>query len=158
MHYHRRWDVEISFDEIKTHQCATLKGQMPTIFRSKKSELVEQELYAMLIAYNLVRDLMYQSANQYDKDPLLLSFLDSLQLVIDIIRFINYINTELKDLQSEYLLYLISQSEIDRPRRNRVNPRVVKIKMSKFKRKNSTHKSEIRDLKKDLEIIVPKAA
>ena len=55
-------------------------------------------------------------------------------------------------------LYLISQSEIDRPRRNRVNPRVVKIKMSKFKRKNSTHKSEIRDLKKDLEIIVPKAA
>ena len=132
MHYHRRWDVEISFDEIKTHQCATLKGQMPTIFRSKKSELVEQELYAMLIAYNLVRDLMYQSANQYDKDPLLLSFLDSLQLVIDIIRFINYINTELKDLQSEYLLYLISQSEIDRPRRNRVNPRVVKIKMSKF--------------------------
>ena len=158
MHYHRRWDVEISFDEIKTHQCATLKGQMPTIFRSKKSELVEQELYGMLIAYNLVRDLMYQSANQYDKDPLLLSFLDSLQLVIDIIRFINYINTELKDLQSEYLLYLISQSEIDRPRRNRVNPRVVKIKMSKFKRKNSTHKSEIRDLKKDLEIIVPKAA
>ncbi|KST64181.1 hypothetical protein BC008_16200 [Mastigocoleus testarum BC008] len=54
MHYHRRWDVEISFDEIKTHQCATLKGQMPTIFRSKKSELVEQELYGMLIAYNLV--------------------------------------------------------------------------------------------------------
>jgi hypothetical protein len=37
-------------------------------------------------------------------------------------------------------------------------PRVVKIKMSKFKRKNSTHKSEIRDLKKDLEILPPKAA
>ncbi|KST62060.1 hypothetical protein [Mastigocoleus testarum] len=101
---------------------------------------------------------MYQSANQYEKDPLLLSFLNSLQLIIDIIQFVNYINPELKDLQSEYLLFLISQSEIDRPRRNRVNPRVVKIKMSKFKRKNPTHKSEIRDLKKDLEIIVPKAA
>jgi hypothetical protein len=62
------------------------------------------------------------------------------------------------EIQSEYLLLLISESEIDRPRRNRVNPRVVKIKMSKFKRKNSTHKSEIRDWKKDLEILLPKAA
>ncbi|BDA67814.1 hypothetical protein CAL7716_019800 [Calothrix sp. PCC 7716] len=57
-----------------------------------------------------------------------------------------------------YLLLLISESEIDRPRRNRVNQRVVKIKMSKFKRKNSTHKSETRDLNKDLEILTPKAA
>jgi len=32
IHYHKRWDVEISFDEIKTHQCVTLRGQMPTIF------------------------------------------------------------------------------------------------------------------------------
>lgn len=38
IHYHQRWEVEISFREIKTHQCATLKGQMPTIFRSKTSD------------------------------------------------------------------------------------------------------------------------
>ncbi|TBR56869.1 hypothetical protein B4U84_25790 [Westiellopsis prolifica IICB1] len=56
---------------------------MPTIFRSKKSQLVEQELYGMLIAYNLLRDLMYQAANKYGKDPLLLSFLESLQLVTE---------------------------------------------------------------------------
>src|SRR5579883_450340 len=158
IHYHKRWDVEISFDEIKNHQCATLKGQMPTIFRSKKSELVEQELYGMLIAYNLLRDLMYQASHKYDKDPLLLSFLESLRLVVDSIRFITYSSLDMRELQSEYLLLLISESEIDRPRRNRVNPRVVKIKMSKFKRKNSTHKSEIRDLKKDLEILPPKVA
>ena len=158
IHYHKRWDVEISFDEIKNHQCATLKGQMPTIFRSKKAELVEQELYGMLIAYNLLRDLMYQAANKYDKDPLLLSFLESLQLVVDAIRFISFSSRKLQEVQSEYLLLLISESDIDRPRRNRVNPRVVKIKMSKFKRKNSSHKSEIRDFKKDLEIVVPEAA
>jgi hypothetical protein len=158
IHYHRRWDIEISFDEIKTHQCATLKGQMPTIFRSKKSELVEQELYGMLMAYNLLRELMYQAANKYEKDPLILSFLESLQLVIDAVRFISYAQIELKVIQSEYLLKLISDSEIDRPQRNRINPRVVKIKMSKFQRKNSTHKSEIRDLKQDIEILAPKAA
>lgn len=131
---------------------------MPTIFRSKKPELVEQELYGMLIAYNLLRDLMYQAANKYDKNPLLLSFIESLQLVIDAIRFVTYCSLKLREVQSEYLLFLISESEIDRPRRNRVNPRVIKIKMSKFNRKNSTHKSEIRDLKKDLEILPPKAA
>lgn len=38
LHYHKRWDIEISFDKIKTNQCAKLKGQMPKIFRSKKSE------------------------------------------------------------------------------------------------------------------------
>jgi len=45
-HYHKRWDIELAFDEIKNRQCATLKGQTPTIFRSKTAELVKQELYA----------------------------------------------------------------------------------------------------------------
>jgi DNA transposition AAA+ family ATPase len=42
-------------------------------------------------------------------------------------------------------------------RRHKPNPRVVKIKMSKFKRKNSSHKSEIRDIEKDLKILPPQA-
>jgi len=130
---------------------------MPTIFRSKTSELVEQELYAMLIAYNLLRDLIYQSATEYNKNPLLLSFLESLQLVIDLVQFISHLSLRLREIQHQYLLSLISQSEIDRPRRKRINPRVVKIKMSKFKRKNSNHKSEIRDIEKDLEILPPQA-
>jgi hypothetical protein len=158
IHYHRRWEVETSFFEIKTRQCATLKGQMPTIFRSKTSELVEQELYAMLIAYNLLRDLIYESAIQYNQNPLLISFLETLQLFIDVVRFTNHLSLRFQETQYQYLLSLISQSEIDRPRRKRINPRVVKIKMSKFKRKNSSHKSEIRDLKKDLEILPPQAA
>jgi hypothetical protein len=52
-----------------------------------------------------------------------------------------------------YLLTLIADCDIDRPRRQRINPRVVKIKMSKFKRKNKTHKSEKRNLEKELKII-----
>ena len=54
-HYHCRWDIEISYDEIKTHQCATRRGQSPTLFRSKRPDLVQQELYAIMITYNLVR-------------------------------------------------------------------------------------------------------
>jgi len=42
----------------------------------------------------------------------------------------------------EYLLAVIADCEIDRPRRPRVSPRVVKVKVSKFKRKRDKHKSE----------------
>ncbi len=80
---------------------------------------------------------------KYDKSPLLLSFLESLQLVVDAVRFVTCASLKLREIQSEYLLFLISESEINRPRRNRVNPRVVKIKISKFKRKKSTYKSLI---------------
>ena len=56
-----------------------------------------------------------------------------------------------------YLLYLISESGIDRHRRGRENPRVVKVKSSKFKRKSGSDKSRIRNFEKDLEIL-PEAA
>lgn len=61
-HYHKRWDIELAFDEIKNRQCATLKGQLATVFRSKTAELVKQELYAILITYNCIRQLMCQAS------------------------------------------------------------------------------------------------
>ena len=78
IHYHKHWDIEIAYDEIKTHQCAALKGQMPTTIRSKRPDLVKHELYAMLIMYNLIRSLIYEAASKHGKEPLLISFLDSL--------------------------------------------------------------------------------
>jgi hypothetical protein len=37
----------------------------------------------MLTTYNLIRSLIYEAASRHDKDPLFISFLDSLQLIID---------------------------------------------------------------------------
>ena len=125
-HYHKRWGIEISYDEIKTHQCATLRGQAPTVLRSKRSELIEQELYALLISYNMTRWLMLQAADEYHVEPLDLSFLDCLQWIVDAVDKLEC---------HEYLRNLMSESTIDRPRRKRVNPRVIKVKMSKFRRK-----------------------
>ena len=39
-----------------------------------------------------------------------------------------------------YLISLMADTLINRPRRPRINDRVVKVKMSKFKRKTSQHK------------------
>lgn len=156
-HYHTRWDIEIAYDEIKTHQCATLRGQMPTIIRSKRSDLVEQELYAIVITYNMIRSLIHEAASTHGKDPRFISFLDTLQLIIDAVSFMSYTQGNEKNM-FDYLLELIADSTIDRPRRPRINPRVVKVKMSKFKRKRKTDKSEYRNFDNDVQILFQETA
>lgn len=162
IHYHKRWDIEIAFDEIKTHQCATLRGQAPTILRSKRADLVEQELYAILITYNLIRGLMCEATDQEGGDPLLISFLESLQIIIEGAPIQTHsgnmvscsvLNQKKNELQYKYTLKLIGNSLIDRPRRPRVNPRVVKVKMSNFKRRRKGDKTEYRNFEKELKII-----
>lgn len=157
--YHKRWDIELCFDEIKTHQCATLRGQMPTLMRSKRPDLVEQELYAMMILYNLIRELMLQAATSADQDPLALSFKHCLHIIIDAIPLMSKPGTAaLATQQQQYLLDLLAAADIDRPRRPRVNDRVIKVKMSKFKRKTRLHQSRSRNIENDLDIFIPEAA
>jgi hypothetical protein len=153
VHYHQRWDIEVAYDEIKTHQCATLRGQSPTTFRSKRPDLVEQELYALLIMYNAVRLLIYQAAVKQGKDPRFISFLDALQHIIDAAPIMTADTRGHTQDTFCHLLLVIADCDIDRPRRNRINRRVVKVKMSKFKRKNKKHKSENRDIEKELVIL-----
>jgi hypothetical protein len=153
LHYHRRWDLELAYDEIKTHQCATLRGQSPTTFRSKLPELVKQEIYALVITYNLVRTLIYQATAAQGHDPTAISFLETLQHLLDAAPVLTAATPAHREQKRQYVLSLIVDCRIDRPRRPRLNPRVVKVKMSKFARKNATHQSEVRDIVKDLQIV-----
>lgn len=54
--YHRRWQIETAFAEVKIQ----LNAQMT--LRSKTPELVRQEFYALLIAHTAIRRLMTQAA------------------------------------------------------------------------------------------------
>jgi hypothetical protein len=153
LHYHRRWDIEIAYDEIKTHQCVTLRGQAPTTFRSKLPDLVQQELYALAITYNLVRTLVSQAAAEHGQDPTTISFLDALQHILDAAPILTAAAPERRERKRQYLLALLADCQIDRPRRPRLNPRVVKVKMSKWGRKTADHHSEGRDLAQQLKII-----
>jgi hypothetical protein len=154
-HYHQRWEIEIAFDEIKTHQCARLRGQIPTIFRSKRPDLVKQELYALMITYTTMRLLMQRAAERAGKKPVEISFLDTLQAIIDAVPLFNWKEHPHPEQAMDYLLSVIAAYEIECARRPRINPRVVKVKMSKFARKNKTHRGEVRDFDKDLLIIAP---
>ena len=151
-HYHRRWDIEICYDEIKTHQCATLRGQAPTTFRSKLPELVQQEIYALAITYNLVRTLIAQAAKP-GQDPTAISFLEALQHLLDAAPLLTAATPDRREQKRSYLLTLLADCRIDRPRRPRVNPRVIKVKMSKWARKTADHRSEVRDLAQLLKIV-----
>jgi hypothetical protein len=74
--YHERWEIEMVVDELKTHQ----RGPA-TILRSKKPELVEQEIWGLLLTHYGVRHLMREAADQAELDPDRLSFVRSLRVV-----------------------------------------------------------------------------
>lgn len=151
--YHRRWEIEIAYYEIKTIQCATLKGQSATIFRSKRSDLVQQELYAILIMYNMVRLSILKAAQTFHQNPLSISFLDSLQWIIEASPQMLNASQKRKEQIQTYLQSLMAQSRIDRPRRARINPRVVKQRRSHFPRKRESDKEIKFNLEQDLQIM-----
>jgi Insertion element 4 transposase N-terminal/Transposase DDE domain len=74
--YHERWEVESVFDEFKTHM-----GASSTVLRSKTPDLVEQELWGMLMAHFAIRQLMDEAAWRKELDPDRLSFMNAVRVV-----------------------------------------------------------------------------
>ena len=74
--HHERWKAESVFDEFKTPMRST-----STVLRSKTPELVEQELWGLLLAHFAVRQLMEQAAWQRAIDPGRLSFTHVLRMI-----------------------------------------------------------------------------
>jgi Insertion element 4 transposase N-terminal/Transposase DDE domain len=74
--YHERWEAELVFDELKTHQ----RGA-GVILRSRKPELVEQEIWGLLLTHYGTRHLMREAADQADLDPDRMSFIRALRVI-----------------------------------------------------------------------------
>lgn len=74
--YHERWEIEGVFDEIKTH----LRGSS-TVLRSKTPELVQQELWGLLLAHFAIRQLMAEAAWRETLDPDRLSFMHAVRVI-----------------------------------------------------------------------------
>jgi hypothetical protein len=65
--YGQRWGAELNFRTVKTHLGM---GELVVL----SPEMAEREFYVGLLAYNLVRTLMWQSAQASGTDPQALSF------------------------------------------------------------------------------------
>lgn len=74
--YHERWEIEGVFDEFKTHLRAN-----STVLRSKTPELVQQELWGLLLAHFAIRQLMVQAAWPRGLDPDRLSFIHAVRVI-----------------------------------------------------------------------------
>lgn len=74
--YHERWEIESVFDEFKSH----LRGSS-TVLRSKTPELVQQELWGLLLAHFAVRQLIDQAAWNNGLDPDRLSFMHAVRVI-----------------------------------------------------------------------------
>jgi hypothetical protein len=78
--YHQRWELELVFDEMKTHQLGRPNGQKVGI-RAQKPSGVVQEIYALVLAHRVVRTLMAASALRVKVDPDRLSFKNALVII-----------------------------------------------------------------------------
>jgi hypothetical protein len=131
--YHQRWEIEITIDEMNSHQ------RLPNLpLRSQKPVGVIQEAYGLLIAHYAVRSIMHEAAVQSGLDPDRLSFINAVRIIRDAISEFQMTAPEQLPRLFQRLLNDIARHRLPE-RDNRSNPRVVKRKMSKFKLKRDTH-------------------
>jgi hypothetical protein len=134
--YHARWEEELAFDELETHQ------RPPRPLRSRTPVGVLQEVYGLLLAHYVVRAVMAAAASTATPAPLpptRLSFLTTLRLIRSAIPELQ--RTAPADHPRLYRQLLADLVRCPLPpRRNRSYPRVVKQKMSNFRVKAPQHR------------------
>ncbi|HET9450007.1 MAG TPA: IS4 family transposase [Aggregicoccus sp.] len=130
--YHERWEIELGYDEVKTHLLMREEA-----LRSRTPEGVRQEVWAVGLAYNLVRLEMERVASEAGVPPTRISFTNALSLIAH--AWVVWstppmvpgkLPGELLDLRARLRLLLLPER---RPERS--YPRAVKIKMSNYARK-----------------------
>jgi Insertion element 4 transposase N-terminal/Transposase DDE domain len=136
--YHERWEEEQVFDEQKTHQDPR-RATEPAQLRSETPAGVIQEVYALSLGHFAIRSLMFAAAATVDLDPDRLSFTGRFQVLR--CRLPECDGKMAGTLAAWYRGSLWEmQGERTDPHRDRVNPRVVKRKMSKWKKKRAEHR------------------
>ena len=137
--YHERWEQELVYDEQKTHQDPR-RATKPAHLRSETPAGVIQELYALSLGHFVTRSLMFEAAATAGLDPDRLSFTGCFQILQ--CRLPECDSTTPGSFEGGIVVCFgrCSGSAPRRGRRNRINPRVIKQKMSKCKKKRPEHR------------------
>jgi hypothetical protein len=130
--YHERWEEELTIDELKTHQ-----RERP-VLRSQTPGGVVQELYGLLLGHYVIRVLMQEAAATRGMDPQRMSFTSTLKIL----------RCRLPECpasrrgRSRWYRDLVAEiaEEVLPERRDRINPRVIKRKMSNWRKKRPEHR------------------
>ncbi len=139
--YHERWEEELVYDEQKTHQDPR-RPTKPAHLRSQTPAGVIQEMYALSLAHFVIRALMFEAATSIGLDSDRLSFTGCFQILKCRLPECDTRTPESFQAWYEGLLWEMQQEKIE-PRRNRINPRVIKQKISRWKKKRPKHRSPL---------------
>jgi hypothetical protein len=116
--YRQRWQAELNLRSLKTVL------QMD-VLRCKTPEMVRKELWVHLLAYNLIRKVMAQAAQEFDLEPWTISFKGTLQtLNAFALPLLTCSKNGLPEVIDAMLLAIARHSVGNRP--DRVEPRCLK--------------------------------
>lgn len=125
--YAHRWEIELGFREMKQHLM-----QNELTLRSKTPELAEQELWGVLVAYNLLRYMMCQMAyNQKDVEPYQIAFKSAAIYLIGQLQQLPQIAPGKVPSIMKYILAM-APSFVLPPRRERAYQRAVKKRPCRY--------------------------
>jgi len=128
--YHERWELELGFDEVKTEMLEREES-----IRSRKVAGVEQELWGLLLAYNLIRLEMERIAREAGVAPTRISFVAALRFVRVTLLGLVFASPGTIPKRLVRLREDIGHFVLPERRRQRRYPRAVKTKMSNYPRK-----------------------
>lgn len=133
--YHERWEIELGYNEVKRVMLAREETT-----RSRSPQGVAQELWALALAYNLVRFEVERVAVEAGVPPVRVSFIAALRFIEAAFRMWGVESAgrwpeRLRLLRDDISHYLLPE------RRQRGYPRAVKIKMSNYERKRPAKSS-----------------
>lgn len=116
--YRSPWNVELDLKHLKT-------SLGMDILRSKTPDMVNKEIYAFLLAYNLLRSLMWDAGSAYSSPPLRLSLIGTRHLLDNFIpQFLSVCPPRRCQIYLTLLKAIVHKLVPYRP--GRVEPRVTK--------------------------------
>ena len=125
--YSHRWEIELGYREMKQYML-----QNNLTLRSKKPELVIQELWGMLLAYNLLRFLMCQMAYTQNKVmPYQIGFKQASLFLIGQLQLLPAVAPGRIPEVMNYILDMAESFTLPE-RRDRSYPRAVKRRPSRY--------------------------
>jgi Transposase DDE domain len=124
--YRARWHVEIDLRSIKTHM-------KMDILHCKTPEMVRKEIWAHLLAYNLIRQVMAEAAREHEVCPRQLSFAGAVQTLNEYRTLLLTATEEDLPAMASRVLAAIARHRVgNRP--NRCEPRKVKRRPKGYSR------------------------
>jgi hypothetical protein len=120
----RRWSLELNFRHIKTPLGMEL-------LRTKTPEMAKKEVLIYLLAYNLIRSLIWTAGQIYPIDIQRISFKGTVQHLASLAPYLAIAGQSNYAVLYEKLIHLVANEKVpDRP--DRIEPRVIKRRPKPF--------------------------